>query len=69
MAMLDGITQKIAPVTHLSDGREASDSFLQTSALLAEVLDKDSEFLMQADVFSEPLIQALCQRLSITNNN
>jgi glutamine synthetase len=69
MAMLDGITQKIEPATHLIEVPSANETPLQANTRLAELLDQDSEFLMQAEVFSEALIQVLCQRLAASNTN
>ena len=66
MAMLDGITQKIAPATGLNGTQEDSSLPQQSGMELAEFLNEDSGFLMHAEVFSEPLIQSLCQRLSNT---
>ena len=68
MAMLDGITQKIAPATGLNGTQEDSSLPQQSGMELAEFLNEDSGFLMHAEVFSEPLIQSLCQRLSNTTN-
>ena len=69
MAMLDGITQKIEPATHLIEPPSTNQTPSQANTLLAELLDQDSEFLMQAEVFSEALIQDLCQRLAISSTN
>jgi glutamine synthetase len=67
MAMLDGITQKIEPATHLIEPPSTNQTPLQANTLLAELLDQNSEFLMQAEVFSEALIQDLCQRLATSS--
>lgn len=56
MAMLDGIIQKIAPIT------EPSKPLPERP--LAECLAEDSGFLMHAEVFSERLIESLQEYLS-----
>jgi glutamine synthetase len=59
MAMLDGIIQKIAPITEPSK--------LLPDRPLAECLAEDSGFLMHAEVFSERLIESLHEYLSKTS--
>ncbi|MFN9112910.1 MAG: hypothetical protein ACK5XN_22825, partial [Bacteroidota bacterium] len=56
MAMLDGIIQKIAPITEPSKPLP--------DRPLAECLAEDSGFLMHAEVFSERLIESLQEYLS-----
>lgn len=71
MAMLDGIIQKIAPVTEISPRTNTPESQAAnpiSNSQLAECLVVDSGFLMHAEVFSEPLIQSLYQHLSNTNH-
>lgn len=63
MAMLDGILCKIAPATEqFSKGTPVAEDG-PTRSFLAEKLVEDSGFLLHAEVFSEPLIQATYLKL------
>lgn len=63
MAMLDGVLQKIAPVSDPVPKTPHANSTEPSKALLADQLAQDSGFLLHADVFSERLIDSLCNQL------
>lgn len=63
LAMIDGILNKVAPVTVRS--AESVDIFKGSNAkALAECLQKDCEFLSFCEVFPDTLVQALVDNLS-----
>jgi glutamine synthetase len=63
LAMIDGILNKVVPVTvGNAESLDVSKGFNKNS--LADCLQKDCEFLAFCEVFPDTLVQALVENLS-----